>query len=1239
MRRSVRIAGLGLLVTLGVVVLLVLAVVGFVHTSSGREWVRGQVVERVNDAGAFELQIATLEGSLLRDVRVGGVQVRAVGRPAPCLVLDEARLAYRWWELLRGRIEVEALELHNPRVDVTQLPEAPAPAARSDEPQAPPPFYLVVERLALTGGEVSVAPGVRVDSVGVALSAEGPLGPETELVVRLAEARMRWPDQDLATQLGGEVRAAKATPGGALTGALDWRGRLAYRVEYEDGAVLATVDGSLEEGALGSFDPGLAGHPPVEVAVALNGDPLRRQPLYLTATVRPTGAAGGLDASAELVSDRAQVELRVDQWNPAEWYGGAPEARLDLQLAGHVSDLLAPLDEARCTIRLGAGQFAGAAFAGGTVLAGANDGTVRLDSLALAIPGGVVRAQARYIDPENLSARVRVQMTDVSPWSALAGGQLRGRLTVDSDLVLRGGVLAGELSARAPALAYGEVRTGALAVTATVAGRHTAPEVAFTGDVATVEQGDWQVGELRLEGGAAARGGAWEAALTAAGQLTGAALEPLVGVPFALAVDGKGEAERQNLVVREFVFGKEEDVLVQLAEPLGVEVAPAGVAVHGLDLRLGGGSVQGDLASDGGAWRGEVVVQGVDLQPIGALVPEAGLRSGRIDGRARLDGTVAAELAFTELGVAGAPVLTGTLGLLGEAESSRVELRVQGAAADSVHLWGTVPLRLAGGAPALVDGAIDLSATASLDSLSRFWTAERVPGGLPFSVGGALGGTPASPTADLQFLASVPVARDGEARSSAGGSVRLGAGEAQAEVWLAAADSARAVVCEARLPFDWDLREVPQVAPENPIEATLQIDKLDLKQFAWAVPGGAELAGVLDGQAQLTGTVGAPDFEGTLRLAGGTVEIPDYGASLTGVEVEAEFNRAVVRLARAVAETGKGRLAVTGQVPTPLTPDEPIDLKIQADRFQVTPPGVESLVASMDVEVGGTLARPAIGGQIAVEEALITVPEGGGRQYIQLTPAEIAEVDSTAARQVTAARAEPELDVAVEVRIPRNFWVRNKDIQIEIAGDLRATTQNDELGVFGELQSLRGEVEFQGKLFEVERGVVTFIGDADPEMDVLARHTTGEWTVFVRVGGSAQHPELTFYSEPPLPEAEVLSVLLFGSPSPGTDGQAVELSERAAGLAAGMASAQLEQALASQLGLAIVKIDATGEDKDITVGGYVDSKTLVKVTQSFEDFRDAEVAVEYALTPKVSVEVSANERGESGVDVLWRVER
>ncbi|MGH8722438.1 MAG: translocation/assembly module TamB domain-containing protein, partial [Burkholderiales bacterium] len=271
------------------------------------------------------------------------------------------------------------------------------------------------------------------------------------------------------------------------------------------------------------------------------------------------------------------------------------------------------------------------------------------------------------------------------------------------------------------------------------------------------------------------------------------------------------------------------------------------------------------------------------------------------------------------------------------------------------------------------------------------------------------------------------------------------------------------------------------------------------------------------------------------------------------------------------------------------------------------------------------------------------------------------ELESAAAPE---APAEPGvfdgLDLDVSFSIPSNLVIQGSDLRpanapIDI-GDVNVTVGGllqirkppgtSDLRLVGEVNTVRGSYEFQGRRFDLMRdGSIRFAGadEIDPLLDLRARRVISGVETFVLVQGTMRQPELSFRSTPPLGEADILSLIIFNAPvNELGEGQQASLAARAGALAGGYLASGLAQSIGSALELDEFEIQAQGDagGPTLTVGEQVGEKLFFRVRQGFGAAQATEFILEYQIADFLRLQGSVAETaGGTQRAMFRRVER
>ena len=195
------------------------------------------------------------------------------------------------------------------------------------------------------------------------------------------------------------------------------------------------------------------------------------------------------------------------------------------------------------------------------------------------------------------------------------------------------------------------------------------------------------------------------------------------------------------------------------------------------------------------------------------------------------------------------------------------------------------------------------------------------------------------------------------------------------------------------------------------------------------------------------------------------------------------------------------------------------------------------------------------------------------------------------------------------------------DMNITVGGDLQMRkAPSGEPDVVGTVSVVRGFYDFQGRRFEVLRdSQIRFQGTrpVDPALQVDAQRLISGVTAMVNIRGTARQPLIRLTSQPPLDEADVLSLIVFNQPiNQLGSGERLNLAERAGGLAVGYLASPLANSIADALDLDIFEIRASGGENgqpSVAVGQQIGSRLFVSFRQEFGSEDLSQLSLEYRI--------------------------
>jgi translocation and assembly module TamB len=226
-----------------------------------------------------------------------------------------------------------------------------------------------------------------------------------------------------------------------------------------------------------------------------------------------------------------------------------------------------------------------------------------------------------------------------------------------------------------------------------------------------------------------------------------------------------------------------------------------------------------------------------------------------------------------------------------------------------------------------------------------------------------------------------------------------------------------------------------------------------------------------------------------------------------------------------------------------------------------------------------------------------------------------------------------------------DIGLTGRDLQVTGLGINSHWTTNLQIGGLadaprftGRADLVRGDYDFAGRNFKLDRGIIRFRGESppDPLLDIHAQAQVQGLDASVIVQGTGLKPEITFASTPPLPQDELLSRILFGTSITNLSApEALQLASAVAALQSGSGSLDPINALRRAVGLDRLRVVpgdvATGQKTSIAAGKYITRKLFVEVVTDGQGY--SATRVEYQMTRWLSLLSTVSTIGRSSASV------
>ncbi|MGD9403392.1 MAG: translocation/assembly module TamB domain-containing protein, partial [bacterium] len=317
---------------------------------------------------------------------------------------------------------------------------------------------------------------------------------------------------------------------------------------------------------------------------------------------------------------------------------------------------------------------------------------------------------------------------------------------------------------------------------------------------------------------------------------------------------------------------------------------------------------------------------------------------------------------------------------------------------------------------------------------------------------------------------------------------------------------------------------------------------------------------------------------------------------------------------------------------------------------------IERLVSLMmqgDLTLKGTARKPVIAGNLSIQSGTINLPQKVKQMHPVEGPAilldtrwrpgaDSLEVAAAAPDSASEAAGRPpfEADYDITLDIAHGFWLRGEGLEVELEGKLDIIQKKGLPVISGDLNASNGTFIFLGRIFNLDRGTISFYGEEEinPSLDLVVTSNIESYKLMIRLGGTLEKPEIELTSEPELTEGDIVSMILFGKPLDSLDeGQGDMLRSRTAEIAVAMGAARLSQSLSGQGGVDVVSLrSARGEGDQgsaLVVGKYLTPDLLLTYEQALKEKSTSYIVMEYTLNRFIKLETLYSNQSKTGLGV------
>ena len=396
-------------------------------------------------------------------------------------------------------------------------------------------------------------------------------------------------------------------------------------------------------------------------------------------------------------------------------------------------------------------------------------------------------------------------------------------------------------------------------------------------------------------------------------------------------------------------------------------------------------------------------------------------------------------------------------------------------------------------------------------------------------------------------------------------------------------------------------------------------------------------SGAMDFDMRAAGTVLRPTLFGTVKVQDGAATNINFPTGISGLNGTLVFNQDRCQIQQLAGTVGGGIVNFGGFV----SYGNGLAFDVTASAHDVRlryPQGFSETVVG-NLRLTGTRVSSTLSGDLTVVRFNVS-PQFDMAVAIAAAKAPPAPPDPTS--WLNNLRLNLKVTSAPDLQLNTSLAKLAGDMSINIRGTAIRPA------VLGRINISEGQVSFNGATYQIDRGDITFANPVkiEPVVDVAATTRVRDYDVTLGFHGPIDKLSTTYRSEPPLPTADIISLLAFGKTREESEMASAAqptFSESASNAILGQAlNAAVSNRVQRLFGVSRVKIapDVGGvfsnPNARVTIEQQVSKDFTVTYITDLTRSNQQAIQVEYNYNRNVSIIGARDQYGIISFDVRWR---
>lgn len=376
--------------------------------------------------------------------------------------------------------------------------------------------------------------------------------------------------------------------------------------------------------------------------------------------------------------------------------------------------------------------------------------------------------------------------------------------------------------------------------------------------------------------------------------------------------------------------------------------------------------------------------------------------------------------------------------------------------------------------------------------------------------------------------------------------------------------------------------------------------------FQMLLPQNHLLEGNTQISLKLRGSLSKPSVQGEASIEKGYYENLYMGLVLKNLSTKlmGKGERLEIESLTAQDEDG-GKVQAKGSISLNQKTHYPLQVHVNLQKGKIIQFDFLEAAFNGDFYLSGTLKKAKLEGDLDVTQANITIPNyfGSNLPKLNVTYLYPNEKNCLPNQNLASPSIPLTFDLRFNVKDTASLKGRGLDTNWSGSFDIKGTSQSPQFK--GKLKNVEGSFVFAGRVLNLTEGIIQFDGDILEDTRINLDGTTNVHSTLINANlkGPILGPKLTFRSDPPYSQTEILSLILFNEPVQKlTPFQAVALTHSLSTLSGSYLGPDIVDKVRRGIGVDQLTFGSSieqegGDYTTIQVGKYITRNVLVTLNR------------------------------------------